>query len=246
MATTMKCPSRATYLAVLAIVLIATTACSGNVKNQRITEENKETVFEQIKGTKDLTVEEVGMLQAYVLRKGLGDALAGKTPTLPVGMTIGEIIEDQKKWVADEKVREADEKQRIAQAKAEEDRQRQQLLDAITLTVFEKGFQNADYQDYVTIRAVYENKSGKDIRAFKGTIQFNDLFGAEIMPVNIAEDTPLAAGQNRREGWTLKYNQFIDKHVKLRNTALENMKPEWKPTIILFADGTSMEVKDAR
>jgi hypothetical protein len=230
----------------LLVILIAVAGCSGNVKNLRITEENKNTVFDQIKTTKDLTVEEVGLLQAYVLRKGLGDAFAGKTPTLPVGMTIGEIIDDQRKWVDNEKVRQAEEKERIARARAEEEKQRRQLLDAITLTVFEKGFQHVDYEDYVTIRAVYENKSGKDIRAFKGTIQFNDLFGVEIMPVNIAEDTPLAAGETRREGWTLKFNQFIDQHVKLRNTALENMKPEWKPSIILFADGTSMEVKTAQ
>jgi hypothetical protein len=230
----------------LLVILIAVAGCSGNVKNLRITEENKNTVFDQIKTTKDLTVEEVGLLQAYVLRKGLGDAFAGKTPTLPVGMTIGEIIDDQRKWVDNEKIRQAEEKERIARARAEEEKQRRQLLDAITLTVFEKGFQHVDYEDYVTIRAVYENKSGKDIRAFKGTIQFNDLFGVEIMPVNIAEDTPLAAGETRREGWTLKFNQFIDQHVKLRNTALENMKPEWKPSIILFADGTSMEVKTAQ
>ena len=112
--------------------------------------------------------------------------------------------------------------------------------------MFEKGFQNADYQNYITIRAVYENKSGKDIRAFKGTIQFNDLFGAEIMPVNISEDNPIQAGEMRREGWTLKYNQFIDKHVKLRNTELDNMKPEWRPSVILFADGSSLEVQSTK
>lgn len=236
---------RTLILALSVCIGLSAAACGGSVKNQKVTEENKDKIFEQIKDSKDLTVEEVGLLQAYVIRKGFGDALAGKTPTLPVGMTIGEMIDDQQKWVADEKKREEDEKARVAKARAEEEAQRKKLLDALTVTVFDKGFQNADYQDYVTIRVVYENKSGKDIRGFKGAIQFNDLFGAEIMPVNITEDEPLKAGETKRQGFTLKYNQFIDKHVKLRNTSLENMKVEWRPEAILFSDGTSMEVKSS-
>jgi len=217
--------------------------CSNNVKNTRVTEQNKATVFQSIKDSKDLTVEEVGLLQAFIMRKGLGDALAGKTPELPVGMTIGEMIEDQRKWVADATKREADEKERVARARAEEEKQRRVLLDAITLTVFDKGYSEGEYQQYITIKTMYENKSGKDIRGFKGRVQFNDLFGVEIMPFNISEDEPLKARETKRQSWTLKYNQFIDQHVKLRNTPLESLKIEWKPQIILFADGTSLEVK---
>lgn len=225
------------------IVVAALAGCSGNVKTRQITEENKDKIFDEIKTTKDLTVEEVGLLQAYVVRKGLGDALAGKTPTLPIGMTIGGIIDEQRKWVDDEKVREAAEKEKVAQAKAEEERQRKQLLDAISLTVFEKGFSTQDYQDYVTIRTRYQNTSGKGVRGFQGAIVFSDLFGTEITPFRISEDVPLAVGESRRESWTLKYNQFIDKHVKLRSTELSNMKVEWKPEIILFDDGTSLKVE---
>jgi hypothetical protein len=177
------------------------------------------------------------------MRKGLGDALSGKSPSLPVGMTIGEMISEQRKWTQDENKRQEEEKQRAVRARAEEEQQRKALLDAVTLTVYEKGFQSADYQDYVVIRVMYENKSGKDIRGFKGVIQCNDLFGAEIMPVNISEDGPLKAGETRRQSWTLKYNQFIDRHVKLRNTEFANMKFEWKPALILFVDGTTLETK---
>jgi len=226
----------------ITIAVLAVTGCSGNVKDRQITEENKEKLFDEIKATKDLTVEEVGLLQAYVVRKGLGDVLAGKTPTLPVGMTIGGIINEQRKWIDDEKVREEAEKQKVAQAKAEEERQSKQLLDAIALTVFDKGYAKEDYQDYITIRTRFENTSGKDIRGFQGAVVFSDLFGSEIMPFRISEDVPLRVGESRRQGWNLKYNQFIDKHTKIRNTELANMKVEWKPEVILFADGTSLRV----
>lgn len=235
--------SRIVRVAVLVCLAVFVGACRGNVKSTRVTEQNKGTILNDIKDSRDLSVEEVGLLQAFIMRKGLGDALSGKTPELPVGMTIGEMIEDQRKWVADSVKREADEKERVARARAEEERQRKVLLEALTLTVFDKGFQQADYQEYVTVKTMYENKSGKDIRGFKGSIVFNDLFGVEIMPLNISEDNPLRAGESKNTTWTLKYNQFIDKHVKLRNTALESLKIEWKPQIILFADGTSLEAK---
>jgi len=228
---------------VVAAILLVTVACGGNVKNRKVTEDNKEKIFDEIKQSKDLTVEEVGLLQAYVIRKGIGDAFSGKTPSLPVGMTIGEMIDEQRKWIADETKRDAEQKEKAARVRAEEEAQRKALVDALTVTVFDKGFQHVDYQDYVTIRVEYENKSGKDIRGFKGSIQFNDLFGTEILPFKIAEDQPLAAGETKKQGWTLKYNQFIDKHVKLRHTELDNLKIEWKPDVILFTDGTSLQVK---
>ena len=226
---------------VLACLVVLGSACGGNVKNERVTEENKTTLFDEIKDSRDLTVEEVGLLQAFVMRNGFGDVLAGKTRDLPVGMTIGDMIEDQRTWVADQQKKGADD----ARARAEEERQRKELLQAVTVTVVEKGFKSGEFQDYVTINVMYQNKSGKDIRGFKGSILFSDLFDVEITPFSISEDEPLPAGATKRQEWTLKYNQFIDNHVKLRNTALDSLKIEWRPQVILFADGTSVEVKSA-
>jgi hypothetical protein len=177
------------------------------------------------------------------MRQGLGSARSGKHLELPVGMTIGEMIDDERKWTEDKQKQEAREKVRMAKARAEEEAQQVALREVLIVRVFDKDFQNANHEDYVTIRVEYENTSGKDIRSFKGVLQFNDLFGAEIAPFTISEDEPLRRGETKRQGWTLKYDQFMDRHVKFRNTALDNLKVEWKPQVILFADGTSMEVK---
>jgi hypothetical protein len=230
---------------VLACVVVLGSACSADVKDERVTEENKTTLFGQIRNSRDLTVEEVGLLQAFVVRNGLGDVLAGKTRELPVGMTIGDMIEDQRTWVADQQKQGGDEKERAARARAEDERLRQELLRAVTVTVVEKGFKSEAFQDVITFNVMYQNKSGKDIRGFKGSILFSDLFEVEITPFMISEDEPLASGATKRQAWTLKYNQFIDNHVKLRNTALDSLKIEWRPQVILFADGTSVEVKSA-
>jgi hypothetical protein len=223
--------------------LLLTAACAGDVKNMRVTEANKTTVFDEIKNSKSLTVEEVGLLQAFVLRKGFGGALAGEPTALPVGLTIGQMIEDQRQWVIEDNRRKADAEERIAQARTAEAQQRKALLDAMKLTVVEKGFQRTKDQEFITIDVMYENKSGKVIRGFTGAIQFKDLFGTEITPFTINEDEPLAAGATRHQGWSLKYNQLADKHMELRNTALYDMKVEWQPQTIVFADGTTLEMK---
>ena len=84
--------------------------CSHSVKDTKVTDENKDKIFEQIKDSKELTVEEVGFLQGYVLRSGLKEAFSGGKPSIPTGKTIGEMIEEQRKFVADSKAREAEEK----------------------------------------------------------------------------------------------------------------------------------------
>jgi hypothetical protein len=158
-------------------------------------------------------------------------------------MTIGDMIDAQRTWLLDEKKREAEDKDRVAQARADEERQRKELLEAVTVTVVEKGFQSADHQDSITFTLVYENKSGKDIRRFKGTLVFSDLFEVEITPFTISEDEPLAAGATKRQGWTMKFDGSFDRHVKLRNSSLDSLKIEWRPQTILFADGASIEVR---
>jgi hypothetical protein len=228
---------------VLTSVVVLGSACSGSVKDEAVTEVNKTTLLAQIKHSRDLTIEEVGLLQGFVIRNGLGDVLAGKTGELPVGMTIGDMIDAQRTWVAEEKKREAGNTDRVERARAEEARQRKEALQALTVTVVEKGFQTADPQDSITFIVMYENKSGKDIRGFRGSILFSDLFEVEITPFTISEDEPLAAGATKRQGWTMKYNQSIDAHMKLRNTSLDSLRIEWRPQVIQFADGTSIEVK---
>ncbi len=74
----------------LAVLLVG--ACV-DVRELEITDENKDSLLEKIKDTSDLSVEEVQLLQGYILRKGMREALSGGDPSLPVGKRIGELIE---------------------------------------------------------------------------------------------------------------------------------------------------------
>ncbi len=68
---------------------------------------------------------------------------------------------------------------------------------------------------------------------------FQDLFGKEIYAISLYYDEGLKPNK-KNETYTIEYNQFRDEHQKLRFTALSNMRVEWKPQSILFADGTKL------
>lgn len=234
---------RGALYVVLCCMLLLASACT-NVKSMKITEENKDKIWEQIKDTKDLTGEEVQLLQSYMLRKGLRSAFSGKRFSFPVGRTIGEIIEEERRYVQQEKAREEDDRVSRERARAAAEKHREVLYGALAVTLYEKGFYSGDFQDYVTLRLMYENRSGKDMRAFRGTLQFNDLFGEEVQKAELKEDKILKAGETRRVDRSLPYNRFIEADRKLRSTALENLKVVWLPTTILFTDGTSLQVDE--
>ena len=226
----------------LLVVLIAFTSCQQSIKDIEVTEENRETLFEEIKDSKDLTLGEVQLLQAYVVRTGLQNALSGGEASIPTGKTIGSMIEDQRSWTAEEKNREAEEKARQEKAQAEEERQREQLRGVLSVTVYEKGFTKSNYQKYITLKLRYENTSDKDIRGFKGVVVFNDLFGDLIKRVTLKEDDVLKAKKSRRVSRTIDYNQFIDSDQSLNSKEIDNLAIRWEPDTILFADGESLSI----
>lgn len=225
----------------LVIVLLHLAACS-SVKSKKITAENKDKILEEIKNSKELTVEETQLLMGYVMRHGVAKGF-GRDDQLPLeGKTIGEIIDAQRQWAEGVKVKETAEKETREKAKAAEEKQRGALLQALSVTLYDKGFTNVSYQDYITMKFSYENTAGKDVRGFKGTVVFKDLFGDEIKSVSLKEDNVLKAGETKRVERTLDYNQFMKDDTRLKNTTLDNLKVEWQPETIMFADGSSLTV----
>lgn len=119
-----------------------------------------------------------------------------------------------------------------------------QMLRAATVKVVSKGFEKADYQtvmhDGITVRFVIKNTSGKDIRGLRGTMVFKDIFGAEIKSFQLSYYEGLNAGEQKTWDGVVEYNSFVAEDQKLRDTPLGNLKVEWKPRVVLFADGTKL------
>jgi hypothetical protein len=86
-------------IAALLVVLLFSLACS-NLKKTTVTEENKRELMSRIAQGNEVTNEERHLLVEYSLRYNLAVVLRGGRPDLPTGKTIGEMIEEQRKWDA--------------------------------------------------------------------------------------------------------------------------------------------------
>ncbi|MCK4304245.1 MAG: hypothetical protein KAY24_08390 [Candidatus Eisenbacteria sp.] len=233
--------------AVLTIILLFISSCSGDATDGRrdtadprsvaVTVETEGDFLESISDLNGLTVGEVQLLFGYLMRHDFGAALGSEQESL-VGKTIGEMIHAQRAFAAEQVLCAEQEKQMAAEAKAKNDARARLLQQTITLTVYEKGFFEADYDDYIRIKCTYENKSQKDVRAFQGILRFNDLFGDLIYQSSLKISDPVAPGAQGTWIGSIDYNQFVDEHKALRNTDLEDMRIEWIPATIIFADGT--------
>lgn len=157
------------------------------------------------------------------------------------GKTYKEIIEKQKAAAA--KITAAEQEAKILAtktAKESEDR-RVRLNNILTVAMYDKGYVEADYQEFLTYDIAFENKSNKDIRAVKGVIHINDLFNDEIKSINLTYDNTISAGSTGKERFTTSYNQFLDEDTRLRSKTVEDLKIVWMPEKIIFTDGSTLE-----
>lgn len=212
----------------------------GNVKDLKFAENNKEEIMQKIQSSKDLTGEENQLLATGLLRLTVtGQSIIGKR--------VGDIINDQKKFQLDIEAKEKEAKRLADEAAKKEAELAAELIKYVSIAPFKKRFRSADfmsgdYEDKVIIDFVFENKGPKDIKAFKGTGKFKDLFGEVIRESEMTYDEGIKSGS--KVNWTgaLKYNQFMASNTKFRDTDLANMKFEWVPKAIIFSDGSKLGV----
>lgn len=217
------------------LLLIGLTAflfsCSSSM-DKKFNEETAKEDIESIKGKIDST--ELQLLAGSMIRLKFQDKKLEE-------MTYGEILEDGKKWKAEQEKKEAEQKALAEKAAKEEAERIKKLTEAVIVSCFEKGFTEYNYDDYITYKFVIKNKSDKNIRAVKGGITFTNLFDEKISSLNFVYDQPIEAGTEITWNAQTDYNQFKDEDKTLRNKDLKDLKVVWKPEKIIFEDGTTLE-----
>lgn len=97
---------------------------------------------------------------------------------------------------------------------------------------------NGRYSDRVEFSFDLENQYDKEVKGVSGTLEINDLFGKKIMSVNCdftGKSIP-AKGKISYSGLGIDINQFMDNHIKLYNTAFDDLKISYKVSKIIFSD----------
>ncbi|WP_257387336.1 hypothetical protein [Tahibacter caeni] len=114
----------------------------------------------------------------------------------------------------------------------------------ITVSLAKKGFREQDFSggrsitDAITFAVDFSNNGDKDIRAFDGALVFTDLLDNEILGARISISDPVASGAVIRWDGELEFNQFMDRHRRLRDQAAGDLRVVFRPGKFLYADGT--------
>jgi hypothetical protein len=215
-------------ISVLAVLLFS---CSSPLDKKF----NEETAQEDIKAIKsEIGSTELNLLAGSMIR------LEFQGRNLEE-MTYAEILEDGKKWKAEQEKIEAEQKALAEKGAKKEAERIKKLRKAVIVSCVEKDYTEVDYQDYIIYKFVIQNKSDKAIRAVKGRITFTNLFDDEIKSLNFVYDQPIPAGKEVNWNATSDYNQFMGEDKALKNKDLKDLKVIWKPEKIIFKDGTTLE-----
>lgn len=207
----------------IAIVFITCTS----PLDKKYNEDSFETDAKEIKESGNLSEEDALIMAGWIMRSKLkGENLEGKT--------YNEIIKEAKDYKKEQELL-------AEKTKLEEEEKRQRLGQTLIVAMYDKGFEKYDYQEYLTYSFAFENKSEKDIRAFKGSISIRDLFDTEIKSISLTIDDPILSGKTFKGTYTTDYNQFIDEDTRLKNKDMNDLKIIWTPEKIIFSDGTTLE-----
>jgi hypothetical protein len=210
------------YLSLIGIL----TSCSGPL-DKKYNEENFESDTKEIKESGELSKDDAVIMAGWIIRSKLkGEALEGKT--------YNEIIKEAKDYKKEQEAL-------AEKAKLEQEEKRQRLGSALTVAMYDKGYEEYSYQKYLTYSFAFENKTDKDIRAFKGSISIQDLFNTEIKSINLTIDDPIKVGETFKNVYTTDYNQFKDEDSRLKGKDMDDLTVVWTPEKIIFTDGTTLE-----
>lgn len=183
---------------------------------------------------KSISENEKEALTAYLMLQSLTDQQM-------LGKTYRDLMEEAIAFRDEQEARMEEEKRLAAKAKAEEAARIRRLHQALTVSMFDKGFMEYNFQDYLTYKFSFENKTEKAIQAFTGHITLNDLFDKEISSFSLTYDEGIPANSSKNWNAQTEYNRFMDKDVALKSKDLDKLKVVWTPEKILFEDGEVWE-----
>lgn len=92
--------------------------------------------------------------------------------------------------------------------------------------------------DQIALKLQFRSSLAKDIRAVKGVVRFNDMFGESILNVTLTLESALPVGRSVSWEGGIGYIQFIPTHQRLLTIKKEDLEVSFSTGMIFFADGT--------
>lgn len=114
--------------------------------------------------------------------------------------------------------------------------------DDITVLLTGKSTSTDKFQQmYVDLVFSVTNNTDKEIKGVQGVATFKDIFDVDIIKVNcdFTGKSIAPGGTITVDDLSVDINQFMDDHLKLYNTAYDDLHFSYNTTAIVFTDGTT-------
>ncbi|GCB06784.1 hypothetical protein [Ralstonia sp. SET104] len=197
---------------------------------------------------KNLSEADKGLLAAYLLRTQLGEVF-GKQG-MPVGTTVGQAIDAQRQWIAEQDAKKAAAQRLKAEIEAKQATTAAELSKTIVLTFIGQRYIPQDLDagqiyNRFSVQIGVKNLGNKAIKGVKLQLAFKNTFGEIISktPLNIEHAIP-PGGEYVWKG-IRKVNEFTDEGRKLMDLEDGQFSTEMQPTMVVYADGSTVGSPDA-
>ncbi|WIG54913.1 MAG: hypothetical protein OJF61_000699 [Rhodanobacteraceae bacterium] len=235
-------------LLAVAVVCLVLGACS-NPKDATVPQDVSK--IQSLKPVMEkLTPEDRDLAAGYIARHTVGAALTGDAPSIPAGETLGQAIEEQRKFLAEQKAEEQRQAALKAALQAKRDAATNAMRDAVTVTLVSKklkpdyGYSGILMDTNLVVTFGYKNNTSKDIAGVKGLISIRDLFGDKLSDFLVSNDDTIPAGKSIT--WTgsrsVRYAIGDNKDKKFADLDDSKYKVVWEPEVIVFSDGTKLQL----
>ena len=218
--------------AILYVALTLFSAACSNPLNYRVSKLTRE---QNAVLHADLTADQSAELDEWIERHTTAGA------ALPAEVTVGEALKDQEAWLAKQQAEKAQatdlQKQRMADWTAKQ----QQLASLVSVALLSKTNRvMPDDRKFVALDLEYANKTDKDIRAVKGTVNLVNVYGEPVIAFDWAYNRPISSKHTVVEhNAGIFISKSVDPQVELWDTDFNKLKFTFEIKTITFKDGTS-------
>jgi hypothetical protein len=208
---------------------------------------------------KELPEEDRDLFTAFVIRAKLTELFVNEGG-IPFGMTVGQAIDAQKKWLAETAAKEAEEKalrerqaREAAELKAHLEAKRAESLEAIhnavTVALVSKkelpvDFDIGRYSEYQQFSIGIKNNTNKTIAGVSGELEFLDLFEVVIGGVTFRITETIPPEESRIWTGGRDYNRFFDEHRDVWNLKPGQYTTRFIPESVIFTDGSRLNMPE--
>lgn len=219
-------------ISMFAMMLIVSSCTSTINKKISIKTLNEDLVELKKDYSKEYTEKDFKAVDNFAASKFFSTMMSGGVPSIEITQTYKDILEEAKAKRLIQEKEDAEYQAKINEFKKVVD----VTVNSVTLVPADE-FNIAQNLD---VNYTYKNTSTKDIKGFKGAMQFNDMFDKTIATLSVECTAELKVAQSQKDIWT--YETFDSDIKKVGLTELSKMKVSWTPITILFSDGTEMNL----